>query len=136
MAGETVQWSDEVVMRRALVRGRFLDVAATNAGVVVSWGNMLLVGYGYTGDGRVVVTKPSKLEGAPPSQVVITPEQAEVTIVNEPIEVPGLGMLECGMVVAWAWRVYQSRAYNAMLSMPAQPPSEEGKASKPALLVH
>jgi hypothetical protein len=135
--GEPIQWSEEILVRRAVVRGRMLEVASAAGGVVVLWQGALVVGYGYARDGRVAVTKPSAIVGAPPSTVTMSPEEGERAMVETAIEIPSVGVLHLAPLLVWAWRAYQARCAEAALYMPPVPATQrEPEAPRSRLVTH
>lgn len=135
--GEAIVWMDEARVRRTIIRGRVLEVASAPGGVVVSWGGGLVAGYCYAPDGRVVMTKPSRLDGAPPTQEFMSPTEGERQMVEAGLELPGLGVLRLGPMLAWAWRVYQARcAELALMGPPPQREAPQEARARPSLLTH
>lgn len=137
--GEAIVWMDEARVRRAIIRGRVLEVASAVGGVVVSWGGGLIAGYCYAPDGRVVVTRPSALAGAPPTAEFMAPDQAEQQMVQAGIELPGLGVLHLGPMLVWAWRAFQTRCAELVLVGPPPQQREPEPAEvrgRPSLLTH
>lgn len=135
--GEAIVWLDEARVRRTIIRGRVLEVASAPGGVVVSWGGGLVAGYGYAPDGRIAVTKPSRLDGAPPTTELMAPNEGERQMMEAGLELPGLGVLHLGPMLLWAWRVYQARCAEIVLMGP--PPQREAPPearARPSLLTH
>lgn len=136
--GEAIVWMDEARVRRAIIRGRVLEVASASGGVVVSWGGGLIAGYCYAPDGQhVAVTRPSSLAGAPPTATLLSPAEGEQQMFQAGIELPGLGVLHIGPLMLWAWRAYQERCAGLLLVSPPTPrPEPEAHQARPSLLTH